>query len=58
MATITELRLEQLPDNLAELEKLPNLEKLILPQAEALKAGDLIDRGIAIVLAPEGVASP
>lgn len=58
LATITELRLEQLPENLAELEKLPNLEKLILPQAEALKAGDLIDRGIAIVLAPEGVASP
>jgi len=58
LENFTELELARLPEDPAELEKLPNLEKLVLPQREAMKAESLLDTGITIVLRPEGEVSP
>ena len=37
----------------AELAKLPNLTKLILPQSEVMKAADLLDSGLTIAVTAE-----
>ena len=48
--SVTELRLSALPENTAELEKYPNLKKLIVPQSMAKEALERFD-GYTIVLA-------
>lgn len=58
LAEITELTLNRLPEDLSELEKLPNLNKLSLPQEEALMAGELMDQGITLVIRAGGEESP
>ncbi len=58
LANVTTIQLEVLPEDLSELEKLPALEKVIVPQGEAERALELLDKGITVVLSPEGEASP
>ena len=57
---ITELPLDQLPEDLKELKKLKNLTTLILPQELAAeRAAELIDAGYTVEIVPDGEeASP
>jgi len=41
---LTVLTLDRLPEELSELETYPKLEKIILPQSEAERAAELLDR--------------
>ena len=55
---ITELKLGQLPEDLSELKKLPNLTTLILPQnLAAEKAAELMDSGYTVEIVPDGEVS-
>ena len=58
LAEITKLKLDRLPDDLSELDKLPNLEILSVPQSLADKVQELMDKGIRIALRPEGEGTP
>ena len=50
VAAVTELRLESLPDSWEDLEKLPNLERIVLPQEAALEAESLPGEDFVLVL--------
>ena len=55
LAEITEVYADKVPDDLSELDKLPNLQKLGIPQSEFIEhADELIDTGISIILLPDG----
>ena len=55
LAEITELQVEKMPEDLSELAKLPNLQKLGIPQGEFIRhADELIDTGLSIILLPDG----
>jgi len=58
LADITKLKLDQLPADLSELDKLPNLEILSVPQSLADEAQELMDKGIRIALRPDGEGTP
>lgn len=59
LAQITELRLEQLPEDLEELKKIPKLETLVIPQGLAQeKAPALMEAGYRVVIVPDGEVSP
>lgn len=58
LAEITKLKLDQLPADLSELDKLPNLETLSIPQSLADEAQELMDKGIRLALRPEGEETP
>ena len=58
LAEITKLNLDQLPADLSELDKLPNLETLSIPQSLADEAQELMDKGIRLALRPEGEETP
>ena len=55
LAEITTLELDMLPEDLTLLEQLPNLEKLKLPQGQAVYALAVLGERYTIVLAPEEV---
>ncbi|MBR4472889.1 MAG: hypothetical protein IKS55_04550 [Oscillospiraceae bacterium] len=50
VAAVTELRLESLPDSWEDLEKLPNLERIVLPQDAVLEAESLPGEDFVLVL--------
>ena len=50
VAAVTELRLESLPDSWEDLEKLPNLERIVLPQDAVLEAESLPGEDFMLVL--------
>ena len=58
LAEITKLKLDQLPADLSELDKIPNLEILSIPQKLASEADGIMDKGISIALRPEGEETP
>ena len=62
LAEITELDLDRLPEKPAELDKLPNLEKIRMPLAnpeEAAEALDALDgKGITLVLQTKEAEAP
>ena len=59
LAGITELTLERLPADFTELDKLPNLQTVRMPQGQAAEALALLsERGITLALAPEGEDAP
>ena len=49
-AAIEELRLDSLPSGWEDLEKLPKLTRIVLPQQAVLKAESLPDAGVVLVL--------
>lgn len=57
LAEIRTLEMDTLPEDLSLLEQLPNLEKLKLPQGQALYALAVLDNRYTIVLAPKEVAA-
>ena len=44
--------------DVSELDKLPNLETLSIPQSLADEAQELMDKGIRLALRPEGEETP
>jgi hypothetical protein len=58
LAEIKKLELDRLPDDLSELDKIPNLEILSIPQNLASEADGIMDKGISIALRPEGEETP
>ena len=58
LAEITKLELNQLPADLSELDKLPNLEILSIPQSLADKAEGIMEKGISVALRPEREEAP
>ena len=54
LAEITKLELNRLPEDLSELDQLPNLEILSIPQNLADQADGIMERGISVALRPEG----
>ena len=57
LAEITTLELEWMPEDLSLLEQLPNLEKIRLPQSQAVYALAAVGEKYTIVLAPEEVTA-
>ena len=49
-AAIEELRLDSLPSGWEDLEKLPKLTRIVLPQEAVLKAEGLPDESVVLVL--------
>ena len=58
LAEVKKLELDRLPADLSELDKLPSLEVLSIPQNLADEAGEIMEKGISIALRPEGEGTP
>ena len=58
LADIKKLELDRLPADLSELDKLPNLEVLSIPQSLANEVSEIMEKGISIALRPEGEGTP
>ena len=62
LAEITELDLDRLPEKPAELDKLPNLEKIRMPLANPEEAAETLDaldgKGITLVLQTKEAEAP
>ena len=57
LAEVTVLQLDRLPADLSLLSQVPNLEKLKVPQSEAVKALTQTEGRYVIILAPEEVTA-
>lgn len=62
LAEITELTLEKLPENLDELDKMPNLAKIRMPLAGPEEAREVLsaleEKGITLVLLTKEAEAP
>ena len=58
LAEIRKLALDRLPADLSELEKIPNLEILSIPQSLAEEADSIREMGIDVALRPDGEGTP
>ena len=58
LAEIRKLELDRLPADLSELEKIPNLEILSIPQSLAEEADSIREMGIDVALRPDGEGTP